>query len=204
MSITYSAVSALVQFILLGGLPFLAYAAYQRWRHKRPFAETCKRAGLQLGEPRYLLYSLAAAAVLVAVLVIRTPSLEPFLREGSAQSGFAGLGLNVWSVAMALLYGVVKTGLTEELLFRGLIAGSLSRRLSLMWANLLQALVFLLPHFAILLFAPELWALLPVVFAAGLLLGWLRIKSGSIVGPWLLHSSGNVAMALIVATRTTA
>ena len=47
---------------------------------------------------------------------------------------------------MALLYGVVKTGFAEELLFRGLIAGSLGRRLPLVWANLLQALIFLLPH----------------------------------------------------------
>jgi membrane protease YdiL (CAAX protease family) len=37
---------------------------------------------------------------------------------------------------MALLYGVVKTGFSEELLFRGLIAGSLSRRLPLLWATL--------------------------------------------------------------------
>jgi membrane protease YdiL (CAAX protease family) len=37
---------------------------------------------------------------------------------------------------MAILYEVVKTGLPEELLFRGLIAGSLSRRLPVLWANL--------------------------------------------------------------------
>ena len=38
-----------------------------------------------------------------------------------------GLGLTGTSIAMALLYGVVKTGFAEELLFRGLIAGSLGR-----------------------------------------------------------------------------
>lgn len=98
----------------------------------------------------------------------------------------------------------MQTGFTEELLFRGLLAGSLSRRLSLTWATLVQALIFLLPHLAILLVAPELWGMLPVVFLVMLLLGWVRIKSGSILGSWLMHASGNVTMALVVAARTVA
>lgn len=96
----------------------------------------------------------------------------------------------------------VQTAFTEELLFRGLIAGSLSRRLPFLWANLAQALIFLLPHFAILLVAPEVWGLLPVVFVGALVFGWIRIVSGSILGSWLMHASGNVTMALIVAIRT--
>jgi membrane protease YdiL (CAAX protease family) len=40
----------------------------------------------------------------------------------SPQQVFRGLGLGVPSVLLALLYGVVKTGFPEELLFRGLIA----------------------------------------------------------------------------------
>jgi membrane protease YdiL (CAAX protease family) len=103
---------------------------------------------------------------------------------------------------MALLYGVVKTGFPEELLFRGLIAGSLSRRLPLRWANLGQALIFSIPHLLVLRVMPEMWGILPVVFAGSLLLGWIRIKSGSIIGSWLMHASGNVAMCLSVAIRT--
>ena len=30
----------------------------------------------------------------------------------------------------------------------------------------------------------EAWRLLPLVFAGALVFGWLRIKSGSIIGPW--------------------
>lgn len=202
MSITNSVLSSSIQLIVFGGAPFFIYLTYHRWRHKRTLTAICKRAGLQIGQPRYLLYSLVAAAILTATLIIWTPPLEPLIRKGSAQSNFAGLGITMKSVTMALLYGVVKTGFTEELLFRGLIAGSLSRRLSVMWANLIQALIFLLPHLAVLLFAPELWTLLPAVFAIALVLGWIRIKSGSMIGPWILHSSGNVAFSLIVAART--
>jgi membrane protease YdiL (CAAX protease family) len=103
---------------------------------------------------------------------------------------------------MALLYGVVKTGFTEELLFRGLIAGSLARRLPAVRANLLQALIFLAPHLLMLGVMPEMWWILPIVFAGALFAGWVRIKSGSIIGPWLVHASANVTTCLSVAIRT--
>jgi membrane protease YdiL (CAAX protease family) len=197
-----AAISAVVQLALLGGVPFLGYWFYQRRRHKRTFRETARRAGLQLGEPRYLVYSIAFALAGVVILVLWSPPLEPLMRQGSAQRQFVGLGLGVRAITLAFLNGVVQTALAEELLFRGLIAGSLSRRLPLAWANLVQALIFLVPHFAILLIAPEVWVILPVVFAGALVFGWIRIKSGSIIGPWLMHASGNVTMALMVAVRT--
>jgi membrane protease YdiL (CAAX protease family) len=197
-----AALSAFLQLALLGGVPFFGYFVYQRWRHKRPFREIAARAGLQRGESRCLLYSLAFALAGVVILVLWPPPLEPLTRQGSAQRQFVGLGLGVRAITLAFINGAVQTALAEELLFRGLIAGSLSRRLPLAWANLVQALIFLLPHFAILLIAPEVWGILPVVFAGARVFGWIRIKSGSIVGPWVMHASGNVTMALMVAGRT--
>src|SRR5262249_26363829 len=113
-----------------------------------------------------------------------------------------GLSLSGQAVGMALLYGVLKTGFTEELLFRGLIAGSLARRLPGVWANLLQALIFLAPHLLVLRIMPEMSWIIPIVFAVGAFAGWLRIQSGSIIGPWLIHASANVTMCLSVAACT--
>ncbi len=197
-----AAVSALLNVVLLAGIPFLFYCAYQKRRHGRGLGECAQRAGLQLGKPRYIVYCAAFAIASVAALVIWPPPLEPFVREGSAPRAFAGLGLSGTAIAMALLYGVIKTGFAEEFLFRGLIAGSLSRRLSLYWANLIQALIFLLPHLALLWIMPEMWGILPLVFASALFLGWVRIKSGSILGPWLVHATANVTTCLSVAART--
>jgi membrane protease YdiL (CAAX protease family) len=204
ISLGDAAVSAFIQAIVLGGVPFLGYFAYQRWRHKRSFGEVARRAGLQLGQPRYLVYSLAFALVGVAVITVFSPPLEPLTRQGSAQRPFVGLGFGLPAISLALLNGVVQTGFAEELLFRGLIAGSLSRRLALGWANLTQAFIFFLPHLAILYFASELSVILPLVFVGALVFGWVRIKSGSILGSWLMHASGNVAMGLMVAIRTSA
>jgi len=202
MLLANAAVSALVNLLVFAGLPFFAYFVYQKWRHKRAFGEILRRAGLQLRAGRYLAYSAAFACAGVAILVLWPPPLDPLVRKGSPQRPFVGLGLGGPAVLMALLYGVVQTGFPEELLFRGLIAGSLSRRLPLLWANLGQALIFFIPHLLVLTVMPEMWGILPIIFAVALFCGWVRIKSGSIFGSWLLHASGNVAMCLSVAIRT--
>jgi len=191
-----------MNLLVLAGLPFLLYFAYQKWRYKRRFGEVAQRAGLRLGEARYVGYSLAFALAGVAILVIWPPPLEPFLRPGSPQQSFQGLGLAGAALPMALLYGVVKTGFPEELLFRGLIAGSLSRRFSLLWANVVQALIFLIPHLLVLRIMPEMWGILPVILASALFVGWVRIKSGSIIGGWVIHASFNIAICLSVTIRT--
>jgi membrane protease YdiL (CAAX protease family) len=201
MLLVNAALSAFLSLILLAGVPFLLYFVYHKLRYKRRFGEIAERAGLRLGEVRYIGYSLAFALVEVVFLVIWSPPLAPFLRPGSPERSFQGLGLGT-AIPMALLYGVVQTGFAEELLFRGLIAGSLSRRLSLLWANLLQALIFMLPHLLVLRVMPEFEGVLPVIFAAALFVGWVRIKSGSIVGGWLIHACANVTICLSVAIRT--
>jgi len=202
MLIVHAVVSAVANLLILAAIPFLGYFVYHKWCRQRGFREIARRAGLQQGERRYIGYSLAVTVVLLAGLVIWSPALEPFIREGSAQQAFLGLGFSGTVVIMALLYGVIKTGFSEELLFRGLIAGSLSRRMPLVWANVVQSLIFLLPHLLLLFIMPELWGILPLIFVVSLFKGWVRIKSGSIVGPWLIHGALNVAMCLYVAIGT--
>ena len=201
---TTAALSALLNLVLLAGIPFLCYSVYQsRWR-KRPFRESARRAGLQIGERRYIGYSLVFALASVVALVVWPPPVDALVRKGSAFRQFDGVGMGMTAVAMALLHGVVATGFTEELLFRGLIAGSLSRRLPIVWANVGQAVIFLVPHLFAVAVMPEMWGVVPVVLAGALVAGWLRIRSGSIVGPWLIHASVNVMTALGVAIRTAA
>ena len=202
MLLLNAAANALVNVVLLAGLPFLVYFIFHKWRHRRSIGDIARRAGLQVGTPRYLAYALLIALAPVIALVNWTPPLEAWISEGSAFRSFEGLGLGTVSIAMALLYGVIQTGFCEEFFFRGLIAGSLGRRLPLAWANVIQALIFLVPHALLLLVSMDYWPLLPQVFIFALLAGWLRIRSESITGPWLIHAAGNVTMALLVATGT--
>ena len=135
-------------------------------------------------------------------LVVWPPPLEPLIRQGSAQRQFVGLGLGLPALTLAFLHGVVQTGFTEELLLRGLIAGSLSRRLELVWANLIQALIFFFRMWQFLSLRLSCGASCPWYFWARSFLAGVRIRSGSIIGSWLIHASGNVTMALLVAART--
>ena len=202
MILAEDAISAILNLLLLGFIPFLLYFAYHRWRQKRTIREVAQLAGLQVGEARYIAYAAAIALVAVAALILWPPPVESFIREGSPQKAFAGLGLGGQAIVLALLYGVVKTGFPEELLFRGLIAGSLSCRLPPIWANLLQAVIFLLPHLLVLRIMPEMWTMLPLIFVGALVMGWLRMKSGSMLGPALVHAALNVTICLSVAGRT--
>ena len=204
MLLADAVLSALLNLVLLAVVPFLFYVAYQKRHGKRGLVDIAQQAGLQIGERRYVAYSVAFALACVAILSIWPPPLEPLVRQGSGSRQFVGLGLGGPAIPIILLYGVVKTGFAEELLFRGLIAGSLSRRLPLVWANLGQALIFVVPHLVLLFIMPEFWIVLPLIFVGDLFLGWVRIKSGSIIGSWLIHASVNVTMALSVAIRTAA
>lgn len=132
MSIRDAAPSAVLQAVVLGGLPFLLYGLYQRRRFSRTWVEIARRAGLQVGESRYLLLSGAVSVLAVVLLVVAAPPLEPLTRKGSAQHQFVGLGFTGPAVALALLNGVIQTSFTAEFLFRGLLAGSLGRRMSLL------------------------------------------------------------------------
>ena len=93
MPITDAALSAFLNVVVLAGIPFLGYYLYHRIRHKRRFVEVAERAGLRLGETRYIGYCVIAAGVLVLAMVAWPPSLEPFLHEKSPQRPFVGLGL---------------------------------------------------------------------------------------------------------------
>lgn len=197
-----AALSALLNLVIFAALPLLLYFAYHKLRHKRTLAEVAARAGLQRGASRYLVYSAAGAVVFVAALLLWSPPVEAFIREGSPQRVFRGLGFSAPAVTMAALYGIVKTGFPEEVLFRGLIAGSLARRLSVTSANITQALIFLAPHLLVLRIMPELWGVLPLVFLGALYTGWIRIKSGSVLGPWLIHGALNTTLCLSIAVRT--
>jgi membrane protease YdiL (CAAX protease family) len=105
-------------------------------------------------------------------------------------------------MSAALLYALVQTGFAEEFLFRGLIAGALSRRMSVLKANLIQSVIFLAPHLVLLFIMPKQWPLLVLIFVGALYSGWIRIRSGSILGSWLIHGGANLAVTLSILIRT--
>lgn len=105
------------------------------------------------------------------------------------------LGSNIpVSLRLPLAILVVSVGpLVEELLFRGVLLSSIARYVGNGWAIVITAGVFACVHLPDLSF---LWYALPNLALLGLVLGWLRVQSGSIWPAVLTHGVNNL-MAVV-------
>jgi tetratricopeptide (TPR) repeat protein len=89
----------------------------------------------------------------------------------------------------AFLSIVVVAPIVEEILFRGLIYGSLEKRLRVSGALVISSLLFALVHLQVVYFIP--------IFCLGMVLGWARGKANSLGLPIVLHILNN-GLALIL------
>ena len=119
----------------------------------------------------------------------------------TAGSQFAGKGLA--AVPAALAYGYIRTGLAEEIVFRGFLLKRIGDKFGFQAGNIVQAMLFGLLHGIPFGFAAQnvlvtvLMTLLPGAF--GWFQGWLNEKrcGGSIVPSWLLHGTMNFVVTCL-------
>lgn len=111
----------------------------------------------------------------------------------AVSTGFHLLGENApISARIALLLFAWMTGpFLEELLFRGYTQSLLSHYLGIWPAIILQAVLFAIIH----PLSSLSWFV--VIFAAGLLYGWIRQKSQSIWPAILAHAAYNIGILII-------
>jgi len=109
-------------------------------------------------------------------------------------------GLGWWLTFV--LWQLAMIALSEELFFRGFVQTSLNARWTTRWRVLgaevgwawpMTALLFAAGHLAT---APHPARLL--VFFPGLLMGWLRERTGGLLAPIVFHGLANLAMELLV------
>jgi uncharacterized protein len=137
--------------------------------------------------PRYAGIGLAALAVLLPLdfgyhhlliswLGLTSPGItKPFIDEGF------GLVIQIVSIA-------VMPGIWEEIAFRGVIQTTLTKATGRRQALILTAFLFGIIHCA--------WFSLPYLVLIGLVLGWLRQRSGSLLPGMILHFTHNLAVVL--------
>ena len=87
-------------------------------------------------------------------------------------------------VAVGLLLMALLVPIVEELIFRGLFLGGLTRYISFGWANFIQASLFALSHDDL----PRV----PFYLALGLLAGWLVKHTGALGPAIALHALNNL------------
>jgi membrane protease YdiL (CAAX protease family) len=145
--------------------------------------------GLKLAVPFMMVLFLGAV-----ILAFIAPSV--FQDERYQQS----LGAMLFMVAITIPFMTV---IIEELAFRGVLLGTLLHTMTPLQANLVSAASFGLWHFFtaqavnISVFSIPQWLVVVGVIVAttvaGLFFGWLRLRSGSVVAPVLVHWTINAA-----------
>lgn len=119
----------------------------------------------------------------------------------TAGSQFAGMGIA--AIPAALVYAYIRTGLAEEILFRGFILKRIKDRFGFGAGNFVQALLFGLLHGIPFGFVTHnfvvvvLLTILPGAF--GWYQGWLNEKrcGESILPSWMLHGTMNFLVTIL-------
>ncbi len=84
-----------------------------------------------------------------------------------------------------LFFGLAIAGFQEETIFRGFLQGVPTERFGIWPGNILQAAVFSIAHIGY--YPLTAWPLFIVAFVLGILFGWLNIKRGTLIVPWIAH-----------------
>lgn len=112
------------------------------------------------------------------VAALKSAGYLPFLQDWGRSGEFSG--------AVALCVSMFLLAIIEEVAFRGVLFSYMKREYSLRRAFFWNAGLFALIHMRLYTF--------PVIFVAGLVYTALRVKSGGIVMPVLVHFTYNVLL----------
>ncbi len=155
--------------------------------------------GARAQVPRTLMLVLLSWLVAMVVSMVTAKILHLF---GAGDTSTAhtktvsALVHNTWSdhgVAAALLLMAVAVPVFEELVFRGMLLGGLSRHISFGWANTLQAVLFATVHGD-----PPRFAF---YMTLGLLAGWLVRRHRTLWPAMLLHALNNAFYTGMLVSR---
>ncbi|MBL9087182.1 MAG: CPBP family intramembrane metalloprotease, partial [Planctomycetia bacterium] len=144
-------------------------------------------AALALGGKGWLVATaITIPATLVWVAILSAFDNAPQVQELVARAVEADAS-RAFLVALGVL-GIVVAPVTEELLFRGAMFGSMRARLGSRAAALISSLIFAAVH-------QSLTALVPLLVLA-LVLCWVYERSGSLVAPIVVHMLNNASSLL--------
>lgn len=186
------AISAIIQVILFSVIPFCWW--FFTARKKQSFL-----SWLGIKKPVIKNKGNYTVWFLLTIFLLFVPSnlIVFFYIDSSllASNRFAGLGFS--AIIPALLYAIIQTGLSEELLFRGFLLKRFAYTFGFQIGNILQGLLFGSIHgwmlFSVIPF--EVVVLVVIVTGlAGYLMGWINEQksNGSILTSWSIHSMGNL------------
>ncbi|MDN6640688.1 MAG: CPBP family intramembrane metalloprotease [Tetragenococcus sp.] len=194
-----SIIDALVQLVIFAIIPFLHWAL--KIKNQESFYQWIglKKPAFQPKSKSIILSALSFAILLLPGVLLL------FVIDDKTMIANAQFATKGWqSIGGILIYSIIQTGLSEELLFRGFFLKIFSSRWGLGIGNFIQALLFGLLHGAI-LFASLNFFLVITIIVFSALAGWLmgyvnnNLGNGSILPSWFIHSFMNIISSLLLA-----
>lgn len=145
----------------------------------------------------------SSIVVLLVSFVIMVGPIKLFISTGILSSKllnteFTGKGLSVIIIIAILFKAIIKTALTEEILFRGLIGKIVANKFGYLSGNITQAILFGLPHGLpfILVYEKYLFGFTMCITAS--IVGFLQFyinekkSNGSIIPSTCIHAFMNI------------
>lgn len=124
--------------------------------------------------------------------------------QGFTVDAFRQTGWSIETSAVILIWAIVQTSLSEEILFRGFLCKRLCHKFGEKTGNAVQALIFGMVHITALpdKNIPALCVIVLLTGGIGYALGWLSLQKaqGSILYGWTIHAAVNILSTIMVFT----
>lgn len=137
---------------------------------------------------------------IVAFMIFGIATLYMMRDVKTATTSFAGLGIA--GIPRVIIYALVHTSLSEELLFRGFLLKRISNKLGYRTGNIIQAIVFGLLHGLMFIGYAGIIRAITVMVFTGILayaMGYIneKLADGSILPSWGIHFVSNLFSGII-------
>jgi len=196
--------NAVLQLLAFTLLPFLVYLIT-----KRKAGGFLDWVGLKKSTRKAILLALAVSLIFLIppiVFSFISPEFKETLMEPSTMTGkFRAMGPGISTLVVLVAAAVIKTSLSEEILFRGFVAKRLIAWLGFQVGNISQAFIFGIIHFAIFINLSEgLFFPIAILIISGLgayISAYLneKLANGSIIPGWISHAMANLVSYSYVA-----
>jgi membrane protease YdiL (CAAX protease family) len=175
----------LLYAFLLGALAFI----FRRY-YNQPFWQSLRWTPAGLSTQLVVTCGvLAAFAVMVASILLRTPDIDSPMKELLSDPA---------SVVMIAIIGTTLAPVCEEIVFRGFLQPLLVRSLGVAPGVLLAAAAFGLLHLQEYGYS---WRHALLISAAGAGFGWMRQRTGSTKAAAVMHAAYNLVFFLLLAVQ---
>jgi len=187
-----------IQPIILS-IPAVIYCIVLK-RKDIPYKTAFKNLGLSIPRTKYLLWGLVLGIFSIGVAFAIAKWISPGIlnNKNTASNFYSSWHLGYGTILLAFFRELVYTTFGEEIFFRGLLGRVLFKRFGFRIGNLLQALIFLLPHLFLLTISSAFAPTLVFIAIMAWVIGWLRYRSESIIPGLIMHTLANTFSAAVV------